>query len=103
MSTYMWKLEGHIFRFQTNNPKIARMLSKRKTMILVAWGMNKYLRIFQIENLRPDNARRMLRYIKTQELNLKTVKCQTDEKTYSQMTINQLSQSSNLRPIGNKG
>jgi len=63
----MWNLEGHTFRFQTDNPKIARMLSKRKAMILVAWGMNKYLRIFQVENLRPDNARRMLRHITGQK------------------------------------
>ncbi|MBL7046224.1 MAG: hypothetical protein ISR95_01085 [Candidatus Marinimicrobia bacterium] len=63
----MWKVAPLTFRFQTDNPKIGRKLSRRKTMKLVAWGINTYLRIYEISNLRPDNARRMLRHITGQE------------------------------------
>lgn len=63
----MWKTGSRSFRIQTDDPKIVRVLSRRKTMKLVAWGINKYLRVYENSNLRPDNARRMLRHISGQE------------------------------------
>ena len=69
MSTVMWQIGPSQFRIQTDDPRVARNLSRRKSMGLVAWGMNIYLRVFQIENMRPDNARRMLNHILAQENN----------------------------------
>jgi len=69
MSTNMWSIGPGMFRIQTNKPNIARKLSRRKSMNLVAWGINTYLRVFQVSNIRPDNARRMLRHIMGQESN----------------------------------
>jgi len=63
----MWKVAPQTFNIQTDNPAIASRLSRRKSMTLFAWIVNTYLRVFQITNLRPDNARRMLRHIMGQE------------------------------------
>lgn len=63
----MWRVAPGTFNIQTDDPAIARRLNRRKSMTLVAWGVNTYLRVFQIKNLRPDNARRMLRHISGQE------------------------------------
>jgi|GEM_PF-1094577 hypothetical protein len=67
MSTNMWRVAPRTFRIQTDDPKIVRVLSRRKTMKLVAWGVNKYLRVYENTNLRPDNARRMLSHIMSYE------------------------------------
>ncbi len=69
MNTHMWKVSTGSYMIQTNDPGIARKLSRRNSTELVAWGVNAYLRVFQITNLRPDNARRMLRHVKGQETN----------------------------------
>jgi hypothetical protein len=67
MSVYMWKVSTGTYMIQTDEPKTARKLSRRDKCTLVAWGINVYLRVFQISNLRADNARRMHRHIKAQE------------------------------------
>jgi hypothetical protein len=67
MCTYMWKIDKRTYFIQTDDPKTARKLSRREKCTLVAWGVNNYLRIFQISNLRADNARRMRRHILGQE------------------------------------
>lgn len=67
MNTFMWKTAPGTYRIQTDEPSIARKLTRRKKCNLVAWGINTYLRIFEIANLRADNARRMARHIVTQE------------------------------------
>ncbi|NQV16214.1 hypothetical protein HQ531_12205 [bacterium] len=71
--TYMWKVAPLTFWIQTDDPAIARKLSRRKSLKLVAWGVNVYLRVFQISNVRPDNARRLLRHITDQESKKKAV------------------------------
>lgn len=65
MSVEMWKKEKGTYLFQTDDPVIARKLSRRKKAVLVAWGVNCYLRVYEFSNMRPDNARRMLRHIQT--------------------------------------
>jgi len=65
----MWRTYPGTFNIQTDEPLVARKLSRRKTMKLVAWGVNTYLRTFQITDLRPDNARRMFRHISGKESN----------------------------------
>jgi hypothetical protein len=67
MSIYMWKVSTGRYMIQADEPKTARKLSRRDKCTLVAWGVNNYLRIFQISNLRADNARRMLRHVLDQE------------------------------------
>ena len=87
----MWRISPGTFNIQTDEPKVARKLSRRKSMKLVAWGVNTYLRIFQITNLRPDNARRLLRHIRSQETKNELVNVESGAKTYSHMTMNQQS------------
>lgn len=67
MSTYMWKTGISEYRFQTDNPSIAKKLSRRKNSKLIGWGVNQYLRIFQISSIRPDKARRLFGHIRTLE------------------------------------
>ena len=73
MSTYMWKTGKSEYRFQTDNPKIAKKLSRRKNSNLVSWGINQYLRVYQICPIRPDKARRLLSHIETQEKKMTSV------------------------------
>lgn len=96
MCTYMWYVAPGTFNIQTDEPKVASKLSRRKSMKLVAWGVNTYLRVFQISNLRPDNARRMLRHITGQETKKEAVIGESDVKSYSPVTIKQESMSLGL-------
>jgi hypothetical protein len=69
MNTHMWRVATGTYMIQTDDPGIARKLNRRNSTELVAWGINAYLRVFQISDLRPDNARRMLSHIKGGEIN----------------------------------
>lgn len=61
----MWKEERgrKLYRVQTNDPIIFRRLSKRNDMTLVMWGINKYLKVFQVEYYSPKEARRSFKRI----------------------------------------
>ncbi len=69
MSIYMWKVSTGTYMIQTDEPETARKLSRRDKCTLVAWGINVYLRVFQISNLRADNAARLRRHILGSETN----------------------------------
>jgi len=59
-----WRYEPGVCRFQTSSPEFARKLSQRSGARLVAWSVNRYLRIFQ-ENIEPWRARILVeRYLK---------------------------------------
>jgi len=92
----MWSVGPRMYRIQTDEPKIARKLSRRKSMKPAGYGVNTYLRIFQIIDIRPDNARRMLRHILGQETKMEAVTVESDTKTYSLVTIKQESLSLGL-------
>lgn len=63
--TYMWKEERgeKIYRIQTEDPLIFRRLNKRQDMTLVMWGINKYLKVFQVTYYSPKEARRSFKRI----------------------------------------
>jgi hypothetical protein len=67
MSTHMWRTEPGVVRIQTDCPKRARMLSRRSRPQLVGWsvrqGKDKYIRIFELRDIRPQNALRTFSYI----------------------------------------
>ena len=83
MSTYMWPLGSRTYRIQTDDPKIARGLSRRKSMQPAGNGVNTYLRIFQITDIRPDNAKRMFKHILGQETKMEAVSSESDVESYS--------------------
>ena len=60
-----WRYGHGICRFQTTSPRIARKLSQRRGVGLVAWSVtNNYLRIFE-EKMEPWRARLLVtRYLK---------------------------------------
>jgi len=94
--TEMWPFGPRTYRIQTDDPKIARKLSRRKSMVPAGCGVNVYLRIFQITDIRPDNARRMLRHILGQESEMEAVTGESGVKSYSPVTIKQESLSLGL-------
>ena len=96
MSTSMWPCGFRTYRIQTDDPKIARKLSRRKSMTPAGCGVNVYLRIFLIENIRPDNAKRMYRHIMGQETKMEAAIVESDVKSYSPVTIKQESLSLGL-------
>jgi hypothetical protein len=60
--TDMWQ-EGRgelIFRFQTDEPKVAEKMRRRKRFDLVAWGMNCKIWIFKAVFYSPQKARNAL-------------------------------------------
>ena len=89
VSTVMWRTLPSVFIIQTDEPQVVRKLSRRKRPQLVGWGVNKYLRIFELSGIRPDNARRTLRYITGREIILNTITGDYEPKTHSYMTISQ--------------
>ena len=73
MTTVMWQTLPSVFIIQTDDPSVVRKLSRRKRPRLVGWGVNKYLRIYELSGIRPENARRTFRYITGREIILSTV------------------------------
>ena len=73
MSAYMWQTGPSEFRIQTDEPEIARKLSRRQKPRLVASGVNKYLRIYALRDIRPQNARRTLSHLLGQEIKKNSV------------------------------
>ena len=61
----MWQEERgqNMYRIQTEDPYLFRKLNKRQDMKLVMWGLNKYIRIFQVTYYSPKEARRSFRRI----------------------------------------
>jgi len=62
---YMWQEERGIiyYRFQTDEIDIANRMKRRKKFILVGWGVNCKLWIFQSTFSRPDIARKAFKSI----------------------------------------
>ena len=60
-----WRVGPNTFRFQTNEPRIARKLSQRSGAALVGYSVyGRYLRIFQ-ERISPRSARKLVtRYLR---------------------------------------
>lgn len=61
--TYMWQEERgqKYFRFQTDEPAVNKKMRERKKFILVGWGWNCNLWIYQVKLYKPQNARRTLK------------------------------------------
>ena len=61
--TCMWQEErgSKYFKFQTDNPEIAKRMRQRKNFKLVSWGVNCNHWIFQTKFYKPQNARRTLK------------------------------------------
>jgi hypothetical protein len=85
----MWQTGPSEFRIQTDDIGIVRKLSRRQKPKLVAYGINKYIRIFELRGIRPDNARRTLRHITGREIILNTITGDYEPKIHSHMTISQ--------------
>ena len=96
MSTYMWKTERKVYRIQTDDPSIVRKLSRRSKPTLVGIGENKYLYIFELRNIRQDNAIRTLGHISGQEVIYIDAECEYELKPHSHMNMNDESQTSDL-------
>lgn len=62
MITYMWQEQygQPYFRFQTNDPKIARKMRRRKNFRLVVYGLNRRIWVFITQSYSPKTARRTL-------------------------------------------
>jgi hypothetical protein len=64
----MWQTGQGEFRIQTTEPEIVRKLSRRKKPNLVAFGVNRYLRVYELSGIRPQNALRTFRCLLGQEI-----------------------------------
>ncbi len=64
----MWQTGSSEFRIQTDDPEVVRKLTRRQKPKLVASGVNVYLRIYELSNIRPQNARRTLSHLLGQEI-----------------------------------
>jgi len=60
MRTYMWKIGPGEFLIQTDDPEIARKLSRRRRPKLMNWGVNVFRRTFILSGIKPQNALRTL-------------------------------------------
>jgi len=68
--TYMWQEQyGYpVFRFQTNDPVVAKRMRQRKKFILVGYGINARLWLYSCSFYKPQDARRTLRHITGQKI-----------------------------------
>jgi hypothetical protein len=63
MTSFMWQTGPSEFRIQTDEPEVDKKLSRRQKPQLVAYGVNTFLRIYELCNIRPQNARRTLSHL----------------------------------------
>lgn len=70
MITYMWQeLYGEpYFRFQTDEPKVAKKMRQRKNFVRVGYGINTQLWIYRTTFYKPQDAKRTLRNITGREI-----------------------------------
>jgi hypothetical protein len=99
--TYMWQTEPSVFRIQTGDPSIARKLDRRMKPKLVGWGINKYIVIYELRSIRPDNARRTLSLITGQKVIFNALKGEYETKTHSHMTMTETSEVGELFELAN--
>ena len=83
MSTYMWQTDTSTFRIQTDDPEITRKLKRRKRPQLVGFGVNRYIRIYELSGIRPQNARRTFRHVLGQEIKMNPVTGEYETKMHS--------------------
>jgi hypothetical protein len=87
MSTYMWKTGPSEFRIQTDEMNIDRKLARRQKPKLVAYGVNTYIRVYELSNIRPQNARRTLSHLLGQEIKKNPVTGEYELKMHSYMYV----------------
>ena len=85
MNTFMWQTSPSEFRIQTNEPAVVRKLSRRSKPELVAWGVNIYLRIYELRDIRPQNARRTLSHLIGQEIKKNALTGEFEPKMHSHL------------------
>ena len=87
MSSYMWQTGPGEFRIQTDEVNVVRKLSRRRKPKLVAYGINKYVRIFELSGIRPDNARRTLGHLLGQEIKMNVLTGEYEPQMHSHMNL----------------
>ena len=65
MTTFMWQEQygSPEFRFQTDDPKIAKRMRQRKKFVLSGYGINIRLWIYTSPFYKPQDAKRTLSHI----------------------------------------
>ena len=83
----MWQTGPGEFRIQTDEVNVVRKLSRRRKPKLVAYGINKYVRIFELSGIRPDNARRTLGHLLGQEIKMNVLTGEYEPQMHSHMNL----------------
>lgn len=67
---YMWRVYPRLkyYRFQTEDPKVARKLGQRKYSKLVMDGFNTYLKVFELKFSSPKSALKCFKRMMNQKL-----------------------------------